>query len=401
MQVAISLRASDFNPGNRYHSLFLKYKPFKAVYEGLRDLGYLTVDKKGIYDRSGGKSYRTKIRATRKLIAKLTDSSDFNLPHVNRNPAEETIILKDGANWIDYEETPETEDMRERLARINSVLSAHCIDLYLTDEEFQALNEEIRADPEKPAVDPSARELHRVFNNGSFEQGGRFYGGWWQNIPRDYRRLITINGKLTVELDFSGIHARILYALVGAKFPDNPFNMVGFGEEHRPLVKKTFYALVNASGDIKEPPEFKEANLGITWKEFCDRIMEAHAPIKRYFKSGYGVKLMKMDSDIAEKVMLHFADEGIPCLSVHDSFIVHHGYESELAQVMRRAFREVVSAEIGISAKESQIMRKGDCQPLDELHESGEQCWVLEELISKWDRYKSYNERLEGWRKSR
>jgi hypothetical protein len=24
-----------------------------------------------------------------------------------------------------------------------------------------------------------------VFNNGKFDEGGRFYGGWWQLIPND------------------------------------------------------------------------------------------------------------------------------------------------------------------------------------------------------------------------
>lgn len=400
-QVAISLRSSDFNPGNRYHALFLKYKPLKAAFEGLRDLGYLTVDKTGVYGRTGGKSYRTKIRATRKLIDKLTGIPHFNLPHIKRNPEKETIVLKDDGEWIDYEETPETEAMRERLALINSVLSANLIDIYLPDEEFRELNEEIRDDPDKPAVDVSSRELHRVFNNGSFEEGGRFYGGWWQNIPRDYRRLVTINGKLTTELDFNSIHARILYAMEGAKFPDDPFNMVGFGEEHRPLVKKTFYALINAKGDIKQPPEFKEANLGISWKEFCDRIMEAHSPIKSYFKSGYGVKLMKMDSDIAEKVMLHFTKMGVPCLSIHDSFIVHQGYRNELDQVMRAAFWEVVKAEIDISAKESEIMRKDRDQTSDGLLQVEDRYPELDDLIREQNRYKSYHEREDAWRSSR
>jgi len=39
--------------------------------------------------------------------------------------------------------------------------------------------------------------------------------------------------------------------------------------------------------------------------------------------------------------MLHFADMNVPILPVHDSFIMHHGYEKELREVMDQAFTEV------------------------------------------------------------
>ena len=30
------------------------------------------------------------------------------------------------------------------------------------------------------AINPSAKQLYRVFNNGTWREGGRWYGGWWQ-----------------------------------------------------------------------------------------------------------------------------------------------------------------------------------------------------------------------------
>ena len=44
----------------------------------------------------------------------------------------------------------------------------------------------------------SKRSLYRVFNDTEFQTGGRFYGGWWQEIPSKYRDRITIDGKRTV-----------------------------------------------------------------------------------------------------------------------------------------------------------------------------------------------------------
>jgi hypothetical protein len=37
--------------------------------------------------------------------------------------------------------------------------------------------------------------------------------------------------------------------------------------------------------------------------------------------------------------MLHFCAMKVAVLPVHDSFLVHHGYESELKKVMTKAFK--------------------------------------------------------------
>ena len=51
------------------------------------------------------------------------------------------------------------------------------------------------ADPDKPPIDLTRRMLVRIFSNGRFDQGGRFYRGWWENVPSEYRRYITTDGK--------------------------------------------------------------------------------------------------------------------------------------------------------------------------------------------------------------
>ena len=53
---------------------------------------------------------------------------------------------------------------------------------------------------------------HRVFNNSSWDQGGRFYGGFWQQIDGILRSRIYMNDKPTVEIDFSGLHVILAYA---------------------------------------------------------------------------------------------------------------------------------------------------------------------------------------------
>ncbi|WP_157237844.1 hypothetical protein [Desulfobacter curvatus] len=56
---------------------------------------------------------------------------------------------------------------------------------------------------------------HRVFNNSSFNNGGRFYGASHLDIPSHMRGFIRINGEPVVELDYDALHVVMLYHLRG------------------------------------------------------------------------------------------------------------------------------------------------------------------------------------------
>ena len=51
----------------------------------------------------------------------------------------------------------------------------------------------------------------RQFNE-TFERGGRFYGGFWQQVGKDHRKHIRLNGERVIEIDFSGWNIQLLYA---------------------------------------------------------------------------------------------------------------------------------------------------------------------------------------------
>ena len=59
------------------------------------------------------------------------------------------------------------------------------------------------------------------------ELGGRFYRGWWQSIPSQHRPHIRIDGKKTIEVGYSGMCLRILYALAKQEMSleDDPYNI--------------------------------------------------------------------------------------------------------------------------------------------------------------------------------
>lgn len=85
------------------------------------------------------------------------------------------------------------------------------------------LNEEQKTNGSDRHINFSKLSLHRVFNDPASETGGRFYGGWWQEIPKRFRSRIVINGKRTVEYDYSNLHPTMLDLLEGLEPPSDSY----------------------------------------------------------------------------------------------------------------------------------------------------------------------------------
>jgi hypothetical protein len=201
----ISKNKSDFQKGTRYNKIFLKYDYFVGVVNDLVKLRYIH-EVKGFYIKENpSKSRRTRIKALPKLINKILNPTygvdklvkQKGYIALNKNNPEispETIILRDkDANGkkinIEYEDNEATILMRSNLELLNQRLQNTRIALNITGEMYAEMLELLKSKKNpRPAVDFTRASMHRVFNNGTFEQGGRFYGGWWQSIPREYRK---------------------------------------------------------------------------------------------------------------------------------------------------------------------------------------------------------------------
>lgn len=177
---------------SRYVPNFLSADGFLQALQGLEDAGHITTTGQFKPPRTGRFSETRRYRLSDALFQRL-QAAGGTIVDLDRNPSAEGIVLKDADKQrCDYASVPFTEEASARLARINAVLSAHWYDLELSDAELAEKGvvlgrEELNAKPgdtEYRAIDLTARTLHRVFNNGSWDQGGRFYGGWWQNMPK-------------------------------------------------------------------------------------------------------------------------------------------------------------------------------------------------------------------------
>ena len=241
--------------GSRYRPRHLSYRMVHNVTDFLVDADCLEMPSgMGAWHPDQSQRRTTRFRATRRLIDLCDDFAISRYMIVPwKNP--EVIILRkrkkhrgSPGELAEYTDTPFTRLARRNLENINTFISRHHIDLDITDDQEEALMLRLRG-RDDGYIDFTKTRLVRIFNNSSFEQGGRYYGGWWQGIPGDWRTFITINSKRTVQLDFSGMHFSIMYAQLGMDTPmADPYALRDFDGGHlRGNIKTAFNIIINCS----------------------------------------------------------------------------------------------------------------------------------------------------------
>ena len=333
----------------------------------------------------------TKIILPGEMIVSSSTSEIIQLRAAKGKKDRKTKLMK-------YKDSDETKRMQSNLVKWNAFVQQHWLDLFLPDDELERLyRSHVRGSGDdkfffkkktRPTfVDLSLVRLYRVFNNGTFDQGGRFYGGWWQEIPKEYRKNITINGNHTREVDYSTIHPAMLYARVGLPLPDDAYSIAGLEEYRDTLTKPTLLALINAKKNVKAPDRLPE---GWTWQQLQEAIINKNEPIREYLNSDIGLKLQRKDADIAEDVMLQMMDSGHLVLPIHDSFLVSAGETETLTEAMKSVYRKHTGGDIELKIKLSFI---------DELEiptENGEPP-DLKEIISLLESDSDYSRYRKRW----
>jgi predicted ester cyclase len=167
--------------------------------------------------------------------------------------------------------------------------------------------------------------IKRVFNE-NFTQGGRFYGPKYQNLNSDIRQYLCIDEERTIELDYNGLHLRILYNGLGLECPENPYgNLKGKLKE---IFKVICFIGLNSKNEhsailaIVQNLRDKFGHL-ISYegaKTLLDKFKEMHDPISKFFHRNQGIKLQWADSTLMNRILIRLIDEyNIIGLPVHDS----------------------------------------------------------------------------------
>ncbi len=357
-----------------YNPLGVAYRPLIAVIDKLISFD-MVESKKGFYDDETGVAFQSRIRPTPQLIEyfeniplkELKDAYIYDESIQLRTKVEKKVTKKGKTKtkivnkFLKYEDDEMTCGLREQVHFFNDVIAKAHIDLYQPDTDgFDAL--EIA--PTELRINLNNRSMHRVFND-AFTLGGRFYGGWWQNVPKTLRDHILIDGEPTIELDFKGFHIALLYAFKGVDYfssnPDaDPYKVEGFDRE---TVKLLLQTILNAKDPNEAKSGFRQARfksrLPVIPKEELNQLIEKfesmHALISEYFYKGEGKFLQRLDAEITDCVIHACMKRGEPesdvsgdvvmrkflVLPLHDSFRVQAKYKEILHDVMTRSLHEV------------------------------------------------------------
>ncbi|PWV99851.1 hypothetical protein DFR52_10348 [Hoeflea marina] len=241
---------------------------------------------------------------------------------------------------INYADTQETLKLRKEVEEINDFLNTQDITL---DGEPQGT---IRLTRRFLLRSPSAPH--------EFKLHGRLYGGCWQNLKRERRDGLRINGEPIADLDFASMFPRLAYAKVGVEPPDGDLYAVPGLENHRAGVKAGFSALLSVSSDMKKlPSEVKEA-LPEGWpaSRFKAAIGEKHPALVPLFGKDTGSDLMFTESRILLSVLRGLMQKGVPALPMHDGIMVAEPDEA----IARAAMR---ASSIQVTGRQLEVVRKG------------------------------------------
>lgn len=315
----------------RYRPEYMTTGRFITVQDWLCKSGHLEMVQGGF--NLPGYSHTSRFALTEKAVEYL-QAEECRLRDFKVERGQETIRLKDPSErYCGYEDTPETDAMRANLCEINAKLATANIDTMrpLTINDWKD--------------EPTSRKVHlyRVFNRGTFGHGGRYYGGWWQVIKKHARAKIAIEGQHTIEADFRGFNPAVLLAEVGQPIPEDPYSpIVGANapKELREHAKDTLAALLNSkSGRTEQPRDFDSARWGMTAEDFRAKVLDAFPMVPAMLGTDKGMTLQRLESDLAEVIMLHIVRQGHAILPIHDAFIVQAHLERELVQVMKDTFQ--------------------------------------------------------------
>jgi len=300
----------------------------------------LIENRPGYFSQDPDQRRISRMRANKKLI-KLFDEYEVNQAKISGNKKSGLIILRNEfKESIPFQDTEFTLSVKANLQKINDLLSAHNI-------------------VKGSGYNIHRKFLHRVFNL-DFKHGGRFVGSDWQRLNSAERQLIKIDNSTVIELDFKALHPTMLYALKDIQLEGDAYKLKGYSHRIRDFLKTVMLIRINTNSDeqavraiqgLINEKKIKKPSEVYSLKDLIKAFMEKHGPIRDLFDNDTGLKLQRLESDICEAVLIDFYAKDVPVLSVHDSFIIGKNYESELLQVMERAFVNKFNKKCNISKK--------------------------------------------------
>ncbi len=337
----------------------MKYDMFMGVLEGLKALelvGHVkgqTRYRRIEFDPGDSISVPRKGRAARfwtttKLL-KLAEECGIHSGNVEEHfapePPTNPLVLKDYATGrggnkergkvVTYERTPETKRLEADIRELNEFVAG----FDLTGARHEGYT--------------------RVFNNLSWDKGGRLYGdgaGNYQRMPEAKRHKMTINGEPVAEIDIKASFLTIYHALVGEplKGSSDPYARTGLD---RSIAKLWTVASFGSSKPATRwPSEMIEDYKKETGKDLAKQA-KAKDVARKMLETFPALRKLKGQSDVWADLQFREAEavigamlslmraHGLPSLSMHDGIIVPRSKADLAKTILVREYHRVVGVE--------------------------------------------------------
>ena len=355
----------------RYENPALGSKPFRKLINQLSELDVLSLN------RSKRRGEVSSIAPSHWFVGQVQKHS-ITLADFGRAEDEEVIVLSRNTSLIgpddtritkreriDYKDTKATRSYRSELRRLNSFLAS--ADISFVEDNIA------------PRIDPFDRTLRRHFvirpkQPERFDQGGRFFGGFWLGLKAERRKNIRINGEPVADLDFGTMFTRLAYARMGVRPPKGDLYAVAGTEGYRSGVKMAMNTFLfdshnrrskwpsemgvgvgndaDASDKSSDASEF-EARLPAGWTVGRTRkaILELHPALQKVWGRGLGYELMFDESRILLLALTRLMEKNIPALGMHDGLLVQRSSKATAKTIMKVAAREIAGVGIPVEEK--------------------------------------------------
>lgn len=283
-------------------------------------------------------------------------------PMVTYKPVELVELRElNSSKQIPYRDTQRSREVRKELQKANELYGKQNICL--------------------PGGHEIVVNLKAIFKK-NFSLYGRIHTAGPEHIQglwEEERQELMINGQPVIELDYSALHPHLLYASEGIQYVGDPYLAGGMHPLLRPVLKILLMAMLHSdtrdqaakavNGFLFENPgersKLAEAGLLPGWKwnktgprsrwrrtrplinqfaiPLMEQFIETHQPVAHHFFSGKtnGLRIMNKDARIALEVLRWFTKKEIPCIPIHDSFLVPACYEPQLREVMERMYKKI------------------------------------------------------------
>lgn len=221
--------------------------------------------------------------------------------------------------------------------RLNRTQLESAVEAAPSGEARERLERELDSVERILEVDYSGVRLRRIWNNSSWAEGGRMYGGWWQVLTKGPNKVhrhnsMLIGGKRTAELDYKGMFVKLLYAREGLQLAVDPYRIPGLVEDKtdRDHVKKLLNAMLNHTSvngrermvrvpaDLRDWMDLK----GLKDGQLIQAVLDFHPKVAHRFFQGYGLQLAFDESQIMVANVLKLLDMGITAAPIHDALLM-------------------------------------------------------------------------------